>query len=231
MRFKKPSTDGHPVTLNGHLGPAPDRPGAANQLSGEKPPELRLSFSVDKQARAELEEDLFDKRTLFTDKTPERASTAQVVADYRSQEAVEGDFRQDPKVVSSTRSDRAVLDAVRAVAPGIVADHRPATTGRSTSALVVAQWIVVIALVVASFARRADDPFRGRANHAVRRAPLLASSVLPGLGDSDRRRPVLMRRGEVRLVNLDPIRGSEADKQQPVISGQFPQALPSSTAS
>jgi hypothetical protein len=38
----------------------------------------------------------------IADKTPERASTAQIVGDYRSQEAAEGDFRQmkDPKVVS-----------------------------------------------------------------------------------------------------------------------------------
>ena len=71
-------------------------------LTGERPAELRLGFSVDDQARAALEEELFGKRILFTDKTPEQAPTAQVVADYRSQEAVEGDFRQmkDPKVVS-----------------------------------------------------------------------------------------------------------------------------------
>ena len=39
---------------------------------------------------------------LFTDKGTQVASTAQVVADYRSQETAEGDFRQmkDPKVVS-----------------------------------------------------------------------------------------------------------------------------------
>jgi transposase len=49
-----------------------------------------------------LEEEIFGKRALFSDKGPELASTAQVVADYRSQEAAEGDFRQmkDPKVVS-----------------------------------------------------------------------------------------------------------------------------------
>lgn len=71
-------------------------------LTGERPAELRLGSSVDDQARAALEEELFGKRILFTDKTPEQASTAEVVADYRSQEAVEGDFRQmkDPKVVS-----------------------------------------------------------------------------------------------------------------------------------
>ena len=53
-------------------------------------------------ARAALEEELFGKRILFTDKTARRPRPRQIVADYRSQEAVEGDFRQmkDPKVVS-----------------------------------------------------------------------------------------------------------------------------------
>ena len=74
----------------------------ATTLTGETPAELRLSFSTDDKARAALETELFGKRILFSDKTPEQASTAQIVADYRSQEAVEGDFRQmkDPKVVS-----------------------------------------------------------------------------------------------------------------------------------
>ena len=71
-------------------------------LSGEQPNELRLSFRTDEKARAALEEELFGKRILFTDKTPGEAPTAQIVAEYRSQESVEGDFRQmkDPKVVS-----------------------------------------------------------------------------------------------------------------------------------
>ncbi len=74
----------------------------ATTLTGEAPAELRLSFSTDDKARAALETELFGKRILFSDKTPEQAPTAQIVADYRSQEAVEGDFRQmkDPKVVS-----------------------------------------------------------------------------------------------------------------------------------
>ncbi len=71
-------------------------------LSGTEPNELRLSFGVDEDARALLEAELFGKRILFTDKSIEQASTATIVADYRSQEVVEGDFRQmkDPKVVS-----------------------------------------------------------------------------------------------------------------------------------
>jgi transposase len=71
-------------------------------LTGESPAELRLSVRTSTKARAALEEELFGKRILFTDKTTEQAPTAQIVAEYRSQETVEGDFRQmkDPKVVS-----------------------------------------------------------------------------------------------------------------------------------
>ena len=71
-------------------------------LTGEAPAELRLAFATEPVARAALEEELFGKRILFSDKSTEIASTATIVADYRSQEAVEGDFRQmkDTKVVS-----------------------------------------------------------------------------------------------------------------------------------
>ncbi len=71
-------------------------------LSGEEPAQLRLSYRTNAKARAALEEEIFGKRVLFSDKGLELASTAQVVADYRSQEAAEGDFRQmkDPQVVS-----------------------------------------------------------------------------------------------------------------------------------
>ena len=71
-------------------------------LTGESPAELRLDFATNKKARAALEEELFGKRILFSDKTIKDASTATIVAEYRSQEVVEGDFRQmkDPKVVS-----------------------------------------------------------------------------------------------------------------------------------
>ncbi len=71
-------------------------------LTGEAPGELRLSFRTNAKARAALEDEIFGKRILFSDKTPEQASTVRIVADYRSQEAVEADFRQmkDPDVVS-----------------------------------------------------------------------------------------------------------------------------------
>jgi transposase len=71
-------------------------------LTGDTPAELRLSVRTSPKARAALEEELFGKRILFSDKVLEAASTAVIVADYRSQEDVEADFRQmkDPKVVS-----------------------------------------------------------------------------------------------------------------------------------
>ncbi|MBI4872730.1 MAG: IS1634 family transposase [Candidatus Riflebacteria bacterium] len=74
----------------------------STSLSGEQPAELRLSFRIKAKARAALEAELFGKRILFSDKDDELASTAVIIADYRSQEEVEADFRQmkDPKVVS-----------------------------------------------------------------------------------------------------------------------------------
>jgi transposase len=71
-------------------------------LSGEQPVELRLRFRTNPKAKEELEEELFGKRILFTDKNKSLAPTAVIVADYRSQEEAEADFRQmkDPQVVS-----------------------------------------------------------------------------------------------------------------------------------
>jgi transposase len=72
----------------------------STSLVGEAPAELRLTWRTKPAARAALEEELFGKRILFSDK--DRASRAVIVADYRSQSEVEGDFRQmkDPHVVS-----------------------------------------------------------------------------------------------------------------------------------
>ena len=71
-------------------------------LTGEKPSELRLRYQTNQRARAALEEEVFGKRVLVTDKGKDLAPTAVIVADYRSQEAAEEDFRQmkDPSVVS-----------------------------------------------------------------------------------------------------------------------------------
>lgn len=72
----------------------------STSLAGQSPAELRLTWRTKAQARAALEAELFGKRILFTDK--DRPGRADIVADYRSQESVEADFRQmkDPKVVS-----------------------------------------------------------------------------------------------------------------------------------
>ena len=70
--------------------------------AGNTAAELRLSFATRAKARSALEEESFGKRIFVSDKTPEEAPTVQIVADYRSQEAVGADFRQmkDPSVVS-----------------------------------------------------------------------------------------------------------------------------------
>ena len=67
---------------------------------GDTPPELRLSFSTDEEALLVLEEEIFGKRILFTDR--DDWSTSQVISAYRSQHYVESDFKQmkDTKVVS-----------------------------------------------------------------------------------------------------------------------------------
>jgi transposase len=70
------------------------------QLTGERPRDLRLAWSIDQTARAALEEDLFGKHVLITDH--DDWPVAEVIAAYRSQSEAEFGFRQlkDPRVVS-----------------------------------------------------------------------------------------------------------------------------------
>ena len=70
------------------------------QLVGDKPAELRLTWAVDPDARARLEEELFGKHVLISDH--DHWSVTQVVAGYRSQSEAEFSFRQlkDRHVVS-----------------------------------------------------------------------------------------------------------------------------------
>jgi transposase len=70
------------------------------ELTGESPPEHRLTWAIDDQARIDLEEEVFGKRVLITDHHD--WPTAEVVAAYRSQSEAEFSFRQlkDPHVVS-----------------------------------------------------------------------------------------------------------------------------------
>lgn len=69
-------------------------------LTGDTPAQLRLTWRTNTRARAHLEERIFGKRILFTNRTD--WTTAEVVAAYRSQNEVESGFRQmkDPHVVS-----------------------------------------------------------------------------------------------------------------------------------
>jgi transposase len=70
------------------------------QLTGSKPRDLRLSWSIDPYARAALEEEIFGKHVLIT--SHDHWPTADVIAAYRSQSEAESSFRQmkDPHVVS-----------------------------------------------------------------------------------------------------------------------------------
>ena len=69
-------------------------------LDGDQPKDLRLTWSIDPDARAALEEEIFGKHVLITghDDWP----VPEVVAGYRSQSEAEFSFRQmkDPHVVS-----------------------------------------------------------------------------------------------------------------------------------
>ena len=68
-------------------------------LTGEAPAELRLTWRSDTRARARLEQRLFGKRILFTNRD---WPVPDIVAAYRSQSDAEFGFRQlkDPHVVS-----------------------------------------------------------------------------------------------------------------------------------
>ena len=69
-------------------------------LTGTAPADLRLVFTTNPAGRAALEERIFGKRILFTNR--DDWTTADIVAAYRSQPEVEAGFRQmkDPHVVS-----------------------------------------------------------------------------------------------------------------------------------
>ena len=70
------------------------------RLTGDTPATRRLTWRTDARARARLEDEIFGKRILFTDR--QDWPVADVVAAYRTQPDVEGSFRQmkDPHVVS-----------------------------------------------------------------------------------------------------------------------------------
>jgi transposase len=69
-------------------------------LTGDDPASFRLSWRTNTRARAKLEDRLFGKRILFTNR--DQWPVADVVAAYRSQSEAEFGFRQlkDPQVVS-----------------------------------------------------------------------------------------------------------------------------------
>lgn len=70
------------------------------ELTGQRPAELRLIWTIDTAAQQRLEDELFGKRVLFTDH--DDWPLDKVIGAYRSQADVEAGFRQmkDPHVVS-----------------------------------------------------------------------------------------------------------------------------------
>ena len=70
------------------------------ELAGEQPRDLRLTWAVDPDARAALEEEIFGKHVLIT--SHDDWTVPDVVAGYRSQSEAEFSFRQmkDTRVVS-----------------------------------------------------------------------------------------------------------------------------------
>jgi len=70
------------------------------ELTGNTPAEHRLTWTINDTARADLEEEVFGKRVLITNR--DDWTIAQIVAAYRSQSEVEFSFRQlkDPHAVS-----------------------------------------------------------------------------------------------------------------------------------
>jgi transposase len=71
-----------------------------SDLTGDRPADHRLTWQIDPAARTRLEDEVFGKRILITDR--ETWPIAEVVAGYRSQSEAEFSFRQlkDPHVVS-----------------------------------------------------------------------------------------------------------------------------------
>src|SRR5660398_177994 len=69
------------------------------ELTGHTPAKLRLSWRIDPTARTNLENEIFGKRILVSDR--DDWSVTEIVAAYRSQSDVESSFRQlkDPHVV------------------------------------------------------------------------------------------------------------------------------------
>jgi transposase len=70
------------------------------QLDGDQPKDLRLTWTIDQQARKDLEEEIFGKHVLIT--SHDDWPVPEVVAGYRSQSEAEFSFRQmkDPHAVS-----------------------------------------------------------------------------------------------------------------------------------
>jgi len=83
------------------------------ELAGDQPRDLRLTWHVDEQAMAALEEETFGKHVLIT--SHDDWAVPDVVAGYRSQSEAEFAFRQlkDPHVVSFSPMHHWTEDHIR----------------------------------------------------------------------------------------------------------------------
>jgi hypothetical protein len=83
------------------------------ELAGDTPSQLRLSWTLDEDARTALEDELFGKRILVTNR--DTWPITDVVAAYRSQSDAEFGFRQlkDPTVVSFSPMHHSTDQAIR----------------------------------------------------------------------------------------------------------------------
>ena len=83
------------------------------ELAGDQPRDLRLTWSVDEQAMAALEEEIFGKHVLIT--SHDDWTVPEVIAGYRSQSEAEFSFRQlkDPRAVSFSPMHHWTEDHIR----------------------------------------------------------------------------------------------------------------------
>src|SRR6266568_4349046 len=124
-------------------------------LTGDKPADLRLSFTIDTAARKKLEARLFGKRILFTNR--DTWPVAEVVAAYRSQSGVEFGFRQ-----------------LKDGPPGMSVGHSVRILSRSWG-----RWMVMGPQESMTRARAASGLWKPRARRKMRRTTLLSPSARP----------------------------------------------------
>lgn len=141
-------------------------------LTGERPAELRLTWSLDTAGRRRLETEIFGKRILFTDH--DHWPIAEVIAAYRSQADVEAGFRQmkDPHVVSFSPmfhwTDQKIrVHAFYCVAALAIAHLMRRETARAGIAMSVRGLLATLAGIQETVLLYQGDTGRPRARHIL----------------------------------------------------------------